>query len=459
MSKLNYAGEYELSELILYSSSGNIVNLENSYSEIDLYENMFSNTLSGTILVVDTDGIIMNLPVTGQEYLGFKIKTPSLDSHAIDYTEHLMSVFKIDSRIERKNAEVFMLHFCSPELLTNKRVRVSKSYTNTIDEIVLDVLENPKAVNTSKTIFIEKTKGIKKLIVPNRNPYFLIKDLTTDAISGETGSPNYVFFENTQGIHFRTLESLYNKPSIGEFIASDQASIDFTKGGVMNVHEELKRVLEYQITGNNDTLENIESGMLASKTIEYDIFQKKYDVSYYNYFTDFYKYKRVSNNRGKDNPIYNDVSIDENGKTMGDYSNAKIFMHSTSKDSEGNDAQHTGSYTPNDISKTISSRSAKHTELDKGVKILMRVNGTTTLSAGATINFQIPITGKNHTDDEFDIYNSGRFLITKLKHSFIRTGTKHKVLMTAVKDSFNMALPQNTEQPNPKGNKGSVIYT
>ena len=459
MSKLNYAGEYQLSELRLYSSSGNIVNLENSYQQIDLYENMYSNTLSGTILVVDTDGIIMNLPVTGQEYLGFKITTPSLDSHAIDYTKHLMSVFKIDSRVPSRGQETFVLHFCSPELLTNKRVRVSKSYTNTIDEIVVDVLENPKAINTNKTIFVEKTKGIKKLIVPNRNPYFLIKDLTTDAISGETGSPNYVFFENTQGIHFRTLESLYNKPSIGEFIASDRASIDFTTGGVMNVKEELKRVLEYQVSGNNDTLDNIESGMLASKTIEYDIFQKKYDVSYYNYFTDFYKYKRVSDNRGKDNPIYNDISIDENGKTMGDYSNAKIFMHPTSKDSEGNDAQHTGSYTPNDISKTISSRSAKHTELDNGVKIIMKVNGTTTLSTGAIIDFQIPITGKNHTNEEFDIYNSGRFLITKLRHTFIRKGTRHRILMTAVKDSFNMELPQNTEQPNPKGNKGSVIYT
>jgi hypothetical protein len=459
MSKLNYAGEYELSELILYSSSGNIVNLENSYSEINLYENMFSNTLSGTVLVVDTDGIIMNLPVTGQEHLSFKITTPSLDLHAIDYTEHLMSVFKIDGRIPTKSTEVFMLHFCSPELLTNKRVRVSKSYTNTIDKIVVDVLENSKAINTNKTIFVEKTKGIKKLVVPNKSPYGLIKDLATDAISGETGSPNYVFFENTQGIHFRTLESLYNKPSIGEFIASDRASIDFTTGGVMNVKEELKRVLEYQVSGNNDTLDNIESGMLASKTIEYDIFQKKYDVSYYNYFTDFYKYKRVSDNRGKDNPIYNDISIDENGKTMGDYSNAKIFMHPTSKDSEGNDAQHTGSYTPNDISKTISSRSAKHTELDNGVKIIMKVNGTTTLSTGAIIDFQIPITGKNHTNEEFDIYNSGRFLITKLRHTFIRKGTRHRILMTAVKDSFNMELPQNTEQPNPKGNKGSVIYT
>ena len=34
MSELNYAGEYDLLELNLHSSSGNVVNLENSYREI-----------------------------------------------------------------------------------------------------------------------------------------------------------------------------------------------------------------------------------------------------------------------------------------------------------------------------------------------------------------------------------------------------------------------------------------
>ena len=45
MSELNYAGEYDLLELNLHSSSGNVVNLENSYREINLFENMFSNTI------------------------------------------------------------------------------------------------------------------------------------------------------------------------------------------------------------------------------------------------------------------------------------------------------------------------------------------------------------------------------------------------------------------------------
>jgi hypothetical protein len=456
MSELNYAGEYDLLELNLHSSSGNVVNLENSYREINLFENMFSNTITGTILVLDIDNIIMNLPIVGQEYLSFKIQTPTLEDHAIDYTKHLMSVYKIDTRLPDKNAEAFLLHFCSPELLKNKRIRLSKSYTESTDKIVTDILQNEKSINTGKSLFIEKCKGIKKIISPNKTPYGLISDLATDSISAVNDSPNYVFFENTKGIHFRTLESLYNEPSIGEFISSDDGAIDIQKGGVMDISTKLKQVLQYTISSNNDTMKSIESGMLASKTIEYNIFQKKYNVNYYNYFTDFYKNKRVSDDRGKDNPIYNETPIDESGKTMGDYSDAKIFLQPTSKNSTGNDAQHDGSYEPNNVAKTISSRNSKHTELEHGVKIIMKINGTTTLYVGAIIDFILPIVGKNHQDEEFDLYNSGRFLITKLRHVFTRTGTQHKIFMTAVKDSVNTGLPQNTKQLQPSTDGGSI---
>jgi hypothetical protein len=456
MSELNYAGEYDLLELNLHSSSGNVVNLENSYREINLFENMFSNTITGTILVLDIDNIIMNLPIVGQEYLSFKIQTPTLEDHAIDYTKHLMSVYKIDTRLPDKNAEAFLLHFCSPELLKNKRIRLSKSYTESTDKIVTDILQNEKSINTGKSLFIEGTKGIKKIISPNKTPYGLISDLATDSISAVNDSPNYVFFENTKGIHFRTLESLYNEPSIGEFISSDDGAIDIQKGGVMDISTKLKQVLQYTISSNNDTMKSIESGMLASKTIEYNIFQKKYNVNYYNYFTDFYKNKRVSDDRGKDNPIYNETPIDESGKTMGDYSDAKIFLQPTSKNSTGNDAQHDGSYEPNNVAKTISSRNSKHTELEHGVKIIMKINGTTTLYVGAIIDFILPIVGKNHQDEEFDLYNSGRFLITKLRHVFTRTGTQHKIFMTAVKDSVNTGLPQNTKQLQPSTDGGSI---
>ena len=404
-------------------------------------------------MIVDTNNLIMNAPITGQEFLSFKIKTPTIDNVSIDFTKHVMTVYKIDLRKAERGNEVIQLHFCSPELLRNSRTRLSKSYEGNISDIVRKVLEDAKSVNTKKDLFIEDTLGLKKIISPNKNPYALIRDLTTDAIA-INGSPHFVFFENIDGIHFRTLDSLYNQGSTGEFIASDRGPIDFQKGGITNIVEDLKRVLDYQMASNNDTKRNIKSGMFGSKTISHNIYEKNFDVKIYDYFEEFEKYGRVSAGES-DFPIYNKAPVDF-ANNLSSFNDAKIYMHSTSKDSSGFDTQHykgtNTNYTPNDIQKTIAFRTAKNTELDNGVKINMEINGNTTIRTGSIIDFQLPIVGTNHTGDNFDIYHSGKFLITKARHNFNRTTNAYKIYLSTVKDSFNKELPDGgSEAQQPTG--------
>ena len=440
---IRYAGEYDLVEINLFTSSGNVINLMAAYQSLNIYENMFSNSLSGTLLFIDTNNLVMNAPKVGQEFLSFKIKTTSLDSNEIDFTDNVMAVYKIDKRFADRGNEVIQLHFCSPESLRNERTRISKKFEGNISDIVPKILRDEVTINTDKKIFTENTKGIKKIVVPNKNPYSLIKDLTTDAIS-ETGSPNYVFFENMNGFHFRTLDSLYGEGSKGEYLASDKGTIDLRSGGgVSNVEEDLKRVLFYDIASNNDTKKNIKSGMLASKSISYNIYQKNYNVQRYDYFSDFDKYKRVSYGES-DNPIYNDAPVDKFDNNLGDFKDAKIFMHSTSKDFDNLDTQHyvdtNTNFTPNDVSKTIQHRFAKHTELDFGVKVNMEINGVTTIKMGDVIDFLVPVVGSVH-DETFDKYYSGKFLITKARHEFTSLGKRYKIYLSAVKDAFNSQLP------------------
>ena len=99
------------------------------------------------------------------------------------------------------------------------------------------------------------------------------------------------------------------------------------------IEEEYARVIDYQIQANNDTLANVVGGMLASKIITHDICQKKYEVNRHDYFQDFYKYKRVNyNSKSKDNPIYNEVPLDEFGNNLGNFDESRIHLHPTSTD-------------------------------------------------------------------------------------------------------------------------------
>ena len=464
MEGIRSAGEYNLTDLKLFTGSGEVINLDLNYLALDIYENIFSNGLTGTLMIADTNNLIMNAPITGQEFLSFKIKTPGIENVLIDFTKHVMAIYKIDLRKAERGNEIFQLHFCSPELLRNSRTRISKAYEGNISDIVGKILKDDKSVNTKKELFIEDTLGIKKIVSPNKNPYTLIRDLTTDAI-GTNGSPHFVFFENIDGIHFRTLDSLYAQGSSGEFIASDKGNIDFQKGGVTNIEEDLKRVLDYEMASNNDTKRNIKSGMFASTTIQHNIYQKNFDVQQYDYFEQFNDYARVSGGES-DFPIYNKAPVDF-ANNLSDFKDAKIYMHSTSKDTNDLDTQHyvdipvavnrvekQTNYTPNDIIKTIASRSAKTTELDNGVKINMEINGNITIKAGSIIDFKLPIAGQNHTGDDFDVYHSGKFLITKARHTFDRISKRHTMYLSTVKDSFNQELPDGgSEAQQPVGGK------
>ena len=54
---IQYAGQYEVKELLVYTSSGAVLNLRNAIQSINIYESMFSTSLSGSITILDVDDI------------------------------------------------------------------------------------------------------------------------------------------------------------------------------------------------------------------------------------------------------------------------------------------------------------------------------------------------------------------------------------------------------------------
>ena len=109
-------------------------------------------------------------------------------------------------------------------------------------------------------------------------------------------------------------------------------------------------------------------------------------------------------------------------------------------DSQHNDPVNSYSYAPNKIRDSLLHRQAKFNEFTDGINVNMVINGSTNICVGKTINVTIPITGTTH-DKEFDKYYTGKFLITKLKHSFDQITKRHEIALTASKDSFFESLP------------------
>jgi hypothetical protein len=457
MSEIKYAGEVELQKLVLISSSGTAIDLTELVININIYESLFSHAISGSILIGDTNNLAVNLPIIGQEYLMVKLNTPSLegDKESIDFTENVFVIYKIKQREADGNMQVLELQFTTPEMLKNNRVRVSKSYTETIDNIAEDILTNTKYIDSKKDLFIEPTVGIRRMVIPNLHPYHALKNMATESISSEYNSPHYLFYENTRGIHFRSLQSLYAQNVTGQYHSGSQASDEdydnYTNSGDSGaLMQSIKRIINFSMGTNNDTLMNIVGGMLGSTIISHDIYNKSYSKNTFGYFDNFKDHERIS-----ENPTYNDNPIDEDENIIGDFPDARIHLHSIPSDNK--DTQHYAtntssySYASNRLSDTLLSRQSRLAELRSGIGLTMEINGNTTIAAGDLIDVQLPIAGIDHDDDKVDKYYSGTYLITNLRHVFVPRQRTHNIVLSLAKDSIPEILPKKSDaiQPQP----------
>ena len=421
---IQYAGEYTLKKLQLINADGQkSIDLTGITLEINIFENIFLNAISASLMVVDTADLINNIGIYGQEFVELEIETPSLDDYAIKQT---FSVYKIGAREDANaGASIYELSLVSPEFMLNHRRRISKSYNGNISTIVEDALTNDLYVQTEKELFIEPTKGVRNIVSPNLHPYMLIQNLALEAQSATSASPHYLFFENLRGFWFISLQELYNQDTIGVYNATQAGELLDNK--TIDIQSQLEAVINYNITGNNDTLMNIKSGMLGSTIITHDIYNKSYNKNTYGYFSDFEKHGRIDTK-----PIYS------NERGIGNFPDSRIFVNPTSTTTDFQDAQHYGqsSVTSNQLSETLLHRKARFAELVGGIKVQMRVNGTTTLNAGQKIVFDKPANSEfgNRLDPDYQ----GEFLVTQTRHIFTQVEKKHEIIFSAVKD----AVPQ-----------------
>ena len=442
VSEEQYAGEINLEYLRIFSSEGVRADLSSIVVEINLFEDIFSSAFTGNIIIVDTLNLIEKLPILGQEYIELKCSTPQENPTKESVIEKR---FILHSIVARDNistgAQSYSLDISTEDSIRNLKTRVSKSYTDSIDNIVFDVLKNK--LGSSQNLNIGRTSGVRKIVSPNVHPYTLINMLKKEAVAdmGLNLPPHFLFFENKNGLNFISLESLYMRGIVAKLHAGDKDGDEFTSQSAYHkddtkIAQSNKRVLSHSFGANNDLTVNIVGGMLGSNLITHDIYNKSYKTYNYDYFRDFDKHERVEVNP---KPIYNQQIISE--KDLGSFTNSNIKVHPTC--GLVNDKQHYGdgdlrASRPQDW---ILERQAKMCELNNGGIINISMNGNTQMTVGDMVHINIPITGIDHDNEEIE-YTSGNYLISKLRHSISPQMKQHEIHMQLVRDCTTKSYKQ-----------------
>ena len=434
-SEIQFAGEYLLEECRIISTRGKAFDIKDIIEEINIFENIFTASISGNITIKDTTNIIMNLPIIGEEKLALKILTPQSKPEpetTIDFTLSPLMIYKINlQQGEGENAQIISLQFGSAEGFRNNVCKVSQSFKGQPNQIVEKILRDETYLKSKKTYYYEPTANNVKVIFPNKRPFQCIKHLTDISNSGvNNASPSYLFYETTKGYHFRTFDSMCREEPKFQF--KETVGAQLNAEGVVDVQSNLDNIANYQIVTAKDTIQNISSGMISSKLITHDVYNKRVDLYKYDYLSNFDN--DIHPDNGESNPIISESKDPDTSLGLTEYEDTKLFVVSTASGysfSEGSNYPYQG----DNKFQTLQRKLSRKEQFDKGMVLNVEINGQTFIQAGDKVSLQLGATS-TLSDKKTDDILSGNYVVTHLRHTFTQSGQlKHKIIMRCAKDS------------------------
>ena len=292
-----YPGDFRSSEIVLYSYGGAQLEITGLTAVVNIYQDIDSAFLSGNILFFDTIGATNRLPIIGNEFLEFKMRTPieADGDEEINATNHRFQVYEKRSVKTSQNVQAIALFFTSIESVRNERLRVSKSISGSYAEMVNTLVKGDKdLLNSKKDLFIDPTLGNYTYTFPNVRPIDGVRMLQYISEPVNFKTPHYMFYENNRGFHFRTLESLYRESGDNTRNRPFVAFIDLLSAfnpnfGTPDTETESPITKPYSFSFNDsyNTLANTRRGLFGSTMYSHDLIDKKFTktkMSYTSYY-------------------------------------------------------------------------------------------------------------------------------------------------------------------------------
>ena len=332
----SFPGDFELLKLTLTSpnAKAKFIDIRPAWSDLNIYEDIFANCLTGNIQITDGVGLMETVPIIGEETINIHVRTkgitrerenssrttgPFLGSESEGIINLKFRVYKLSDIVKLNEGLItYTLHFISEEYIINLKSKVQKVCRDpgSLEPIRISTMINslykqffkrgrPKA----KKIFVEPTKNPTDLVIPNYSPFKAFNFLASRAVSAgqHAAGSSFVFYETVKGFFFVSLETLmsgggtgyssvegeigspleltYTAPEqpVKETYVVQPKDLKSKKDDMLNVAAEMTAVDSYHFTSNFDVIENLSTGMYSNRLLTHDIIRMKYETLDFNY--------------------------------------------------------------------------------------------------------------------------------------------------------------------------------
>jgi hypothetical protein len=454
-------GNFELKALALITDIGEgyIDLIPRMWTQIHIFESILTPTITGYVSLTDHENIISGvnnaLPIMGNELIYMEFKLPDYyveDENGKMSEKPKENLIRFIGRVtDIKNKEIindrshnYEIHFSSEELILDRNIRISRSFKGkTISSIAKSVFDVFNSICKSE---FEATAGTYDIIIPNWNPLKTLNWLASRGIPLGYPAPPMLFFQtlytddvpnteqeivdNNSLVSFKgEVGSKYWFTSLDYLLSYSPRKTFFfipSKQLIAPVTQEQKRnymyfsnVLNYRVIHSFDTLEANTTGLYNSTLITHDITTKSWSRNTFNYDDTFDNL----NHTEKETPgKFFSGTKDILNKTFTSYKDSLYMMSSTGTPES-----------PNNLSKISSFRNSRLSSLNN-YKLELLVPGDGLVEAGDIINFKIPSPERGAEKGLYDVYYSGNYLVSAIRHIF--SNKEYRIQMECVKESL-----------------------
>lgn len=395
------------------------IDIRGQILSFSIFEDIQEPTVLAEFTLIDAVNLVQDFPIVGEETINIVYTTPGRQ----DLIRRGFLIYSIESTAmsPTTKSSLYLIKAVSPIHFVNSITEINKTYKDSIDNIVKDILETTiRQSQTSKINYnIEPTKGIVPINVPGLAPFEAIDFLRQKAISKQFASGgSYVFFENVYGLNFVSLEKLLKegKDSVGSRVFSYGPN---TSSSNERTSYAFRNLIDYTHITKFDSVEKINSGTFRSYVNSFDIITKKNTVYEYS-LAENAKSFTSSDNKG---------SLTNTESFIQKYGKASLKSFLTVKDSSKGDDY---------IDINVGAKNAFSYLLNQNI-LRAYVYGDSFLTVGDTVTINLPEPSSTTERRSNLALYSGNYLITALRHLIVLEGEakpKHKISFDCVKMGY-----------------------
>lgn len=430
----NRSNDYEMVKMeLIPNKGGDPVSILLQFVELELSQSIFEPRMVGTVVISDAFNFSETVPMVGLESIFIQFKTKGAEK----MVEILGKVFAIEAqgRMSNEKGVVTKIRFVSEVQYKNHLARIRSAKTGSTSEIARKIFV--ESFGDKEKFFVD-TADLRtcKFVFPYWSPLKCIDWLSHRSLA-PGGSKNetpscYMFYEDIDGFHFKDIMlAASRKPVFTYRVEPNNAE------NQADVNRYLQRVQEYSIDSHFDRLLEHNTGMYAGTMYLHDITTKKFEIHDFDYRRQFDNARHLN-----EHPLIPYTRTDMLNSRL--TTRAVLPVQTQRMDGADKNIDNAEDFFQNRMSIIRQFNT---------IKMALQVPGNSSLRLMDTVELDIPKSGYLAMDenDWRDIYLSGRYIITSMKHT-INSIAGYTTTLELAKDSLIKAIPDKVE-PSARGIK------